>query len=70
MRVLILGATGMLGTDLLDEWRKHETSGQKTELFPAGSADADVRDPFQVDGLKGLRLKGGEKMIPCSPAGL
>src|SRR5215470_7030570 len=51
MRILILGATGMLGTDLLDEWRKHETSGPKPELFPAGSADADVRDPFQVDGL-------------------
>jgi dTDP-4-dehydrorhamnose reductase len=51
MRILILGATGMLGTDLLDEWRKHETSGPKPELFPSGSADADVRDPFQVDGL-------------------
>ena len=56
MRVLILGATGMLGTDLLDEWRKRASdkrsgSGPQTEVFAAGSADADVRDPFQVDAL-------------------
>jgi dTDP-4-dehydrorhamnose reductase len=44
MRVLVLGASGMLGTDLLDEW-------QSDELIPAGSAEADLRDRSQVEKL-------------------
>lgn len=44
MRVLLLGARGMLGTDLLNEW-------QSDELIPAGSADADLRESFQVESL-------------------
>jgi dTDP-4-dehydrorhamnose reductase len=44
MRVLVLGARGMLGTDLLNEW-------QSDELIPAGSAEADLREPSQVDAL-------------------
>jgi dTDP-4-dehydrorhamnose reductase len=44
MRVLVLGARGMLGTDLLNEW-------QSDELIPAGSAEADLRDFSQVDKL-------------------
>jgi dTDP-4-dehydrorhamnose reductase len=44
MRILVLGARGMLGTDLLDEW-------QSDELIPAGSAEADLRDFTQVEKL-------------------
>ena len=44
MRVLVLGARGMLGTDLLSEW-------QSDELIPAGSAEADLRDSSQVNAL-------------------
>jgi dTDP-4-dehydrorhamnose reductase len=44
MRILVLGARGMLGTDLLKEWRYDE-------LIPAGSAEADLRDFFQVENL-------------------
>ncbi len=44
MRVLVLGARGMLGTDLLSEW-------QSDELVPAGSAEADLRDSSQVNAL-------------------
>ncbi len=44
MRVLVLGARGMLGTDLLSEW-------QSDELIPAGSAEADLRDSSQVNTL-------------------
>jgi dTDP-4-dehydrorhamnose reductase len=44
MRVLVLGARGLLGTDLLDEW-------QTDELIAAGSAEADLRDAVQVDTL-------------------
>jgi len=44
MRILVLGARGMLGTDLLNEWRSDE-------LIPAGSADADLRDFSQVERL-------------------
>jgi dTDP-4-dehydrorhamnose reductase len=44
MRILVLGAKGMLGTDLLDEW-------QSDELFPADSAEADLRDFSQVEKL-------------------
>ena len=44
MRVLIIGARGMLGTDLLKEW-------DKDELIPASSQDADVRIAEQVHRL-------------------
>ncbi len=44
MRVLIIGARGMLGTDLLLEW-------ETDELIPAGSRDADIRDHEQVRNL-------------------
>ena len=44
MRVLVLGARGMLGTDLLSEW-------QSDELIPAGSAEADLRNFNQVEKL-------------------
>jgi dTDP-4-dehydrorhamnose reductase len=44
MRVLVLGARGLLGTDLLDEWRTDE-------LISAGSAQADLCDADQVDSL-------------------
>jgi dTDP-4-dehydrorhamnose reductase len=46
MRVLVLGARGLLGTDLLDEWRTDD-------LIPAGSAEADLRDAAQVDSFLG-----------------
>ena len=58
MRVLVLGATGMLGTDLLDEWNGAASSGAESggaewrdDLIAAGSADADVRDAVQVEQL-------------------
>ncbi len=44
MRILVLGAKGMLGADLLDEW-------QSDELIPADSAQADLRDFPQVEKL-------------------
>lgn len=42
MRVLIFGATGMLGKALVHQW-----SGD--EIVALGSADADLRNPEQVD---------------------
>lgn len=53
MRVLVLGATGMLGTDLLDEWNKVEPPATAVldELISAGSSDADLRDASQVQHL-------------------
>jgi dTDP-4-dehydrorhamnose reductase len=54
MRVLVLGATGMLGTDLLDEWHKDEpraAQSQGDDVIPAGSAEADLRDAVQVEQL-------------------
>jgi dTDP-4-dehydrorhamnose reductase len=54
MRVLVLGATGMLGTDLLDEWHEGEPrveESQHDDLIPAESADADLRDAAQVEQL-------------------
>jgi dTDP-4-dehydrorhamnose reductase len=54
MRVLVLGATGMLGTDLLDEWHKVEpraAQSQRDDVIPAGSAEADLRDAVQVEQL-------------------
>jgi dTDP-4-dehydrorhamnose reductase len=44
MRVLVLGARGMLGTDLLDEW-------QSDQVIPADSAEADLRDFTKVQQL-------------------
>jgi len=44
MRILVLGARGMLGTDLLKKWRSDE-------VIPGGSADADLRDFSQVEKL-------------------
>jgi len=52
MRVLVLGARGMLGTDLLDEWRKADASrGARDELIAAGSEEADLRNAAQVESL-------------------
>jgi dTDP-4-dehydrorhamnose reductase len=53
MRVLVLGATGMLGTDVLDEWNKltSDTDAADDELIAAGSADADLRDAAQADQI-------------------
>jgi len=48
MRILVLGARGMLGSDLLDEWY---SKSPNDEVIPAGSAEADVRDAAQVEGL-------------------
>ena len=58
MRILVLGARGMLGTDLLNEW-------QSDELIPAGSAEADLRDFAQVQKLV---LKVRPKWIILSAA--
>jgi dTDP-4-dehydrorhamnose reductase len=44
MRLLVLGAKGMLGTDMLQEWKSDE-------VIPADSAEADVRDIEQVRAL-------------------
>src|SRR5260221_3347638 len=44
MRILVLGAHGMLGTDLLKEW-------ESDELIPAGSAEADIRNFAEVERL-------------------
>jgi dTDP-4-dehydrorhamnose reductase len=44
MRILIIGAGGMLGKDLVGQW------GQD-EVIPATSRDADIRDPSQVRAL-------------------
>jgi dTDP-4-dehydrorhamnose reductase len=44
MRVLVIGATGLLGRVLLEQWQGEEVTG-------AGSQDADLRDPAQVKGL-------------------
>ncbi len=44
MRILVLGARGMLGTDLLKEW-------QSDDLIPAGSAEADIRNFAAVQKL-------------------
>jgi dTDP-4-dehydrorhamnose reductase len=44
MRILVIGSRGMLGTDLVQEWKTDE-------LIPATSQDADIRDPEQVHRL-------------------
>src|SRR5207247_6642712 len=42
MRVLVFGATGMLGKALMHQWLDDE-------IVALGSADADLRNPEQVD---------------------
>jgi dTDP-4-dehydrorhamnose reductase len=44
MRVLLMGASGMLGADMQQEWTQDE-------LIPASSRDADIRDAAQVRAL-------------------
>ena len=44
MRVLLIGANGMLGKDIVQEWRDDE-------LIPATSRDADIRSYEQVERL-------------------
>jgi len=44
MRILIIGASGLLGNDLLGEWGRNE-------IIPATSRDADIRDIAQVRQL-------------------
>jgi len=44
MRVLILGATGLLGKALQDEWMREQ-------VFCAGSREADIRKPAQLRAL-------------------
>lgn len=44
MRILIIGASGLLGTDLLDGWAGDE-------IVPAASRDADIRNLGQVGRL-------------------
>jgi len=63
MRVLVLGATGMLGTDLLDEWNGVEPA-TGDELIAAGSADADIRDAGPVDQL--LRKVRPDWVVNCA----
>jgi dTDP-4-dehydrorhamnose reductase len=44
MRVLLIGANGMLGKDIVQEWKDDE-------LIPATSRDADIRNFEQVERL-------------------
>jgi dTDP-4-dehydrorhamnose reductase len=44
MRVLLIGANGMLGKDIVQEWKDDE-------LIPATSRDADIRNYEQVERL-------------------
>ena len=44
MRVLLIGANGMLGKDIVQEW-------QDDELIPVTSRDADIRNYEQVERL-------------------
>jgi dTDP-4-dehydrorhamnose reductase len=44
MRVLVLGAKGMLGTDLLEVWKSDE-------VIPADTAEADIRNAKEVRSL-------------------
>jgi dTDP-4-dehydrorhamnose reductase len=44
MRVLLIGANGMLGKDIVQEWKDDE-------LIPATSLDADIRNYEQVERL-------------------
>jgi dTDP-4-dehydrorhamnose reductase len=44
MRLLVLGAKGMLGTDILQAWKSDE-------VIPADSAETDIRNAEQVRSL-------------------
>jgi len=44
MRILLMGAKGMLGSDMLRHWKPGE-------LIPADSSEADIRDLSQVRAL-------------------
>lgn len=44
MRLLVIGAKGMLGTDMLQDWKSED-------VFAADSAEADIRDGTQVRSL-------------------
>jgi dTDP-4-dehydrorhamnose reductase len=44
MRILLIGASGMLGTDVLQEWTGDE-------IIPASSRDADIRSLEEVAAL-------------------
>jgi dTDP-4-dehydrorhamnose reductase len=44
MRALLIGANGMLGKDVVQEWTADE-------LIPATSRDADIRNPVEVELL-------------------
>ena len=44
MRVLLIGANGMLGKDIVQEWKDDE-------LIPATARDADIRSYEQVERL-------------------
>lgn len=44
MRLLVIGARGMLGTDMLQDWKSDE-------VFPADSTQADIRNLEQVRTL-------------------
>lgn len=44
MRLLVLGAHGMLGTDILQDWKSDD-------VFPADTAEADIRNVEQVRAL-------------------
>jgi len=45
MRILLMGAKGMLGSDMLRHWKMGD------ELIPADSPEADIRDLSQVRAL-------------------
>jgi dTDP-4-dehydrorhamnose reductase len=47
MKILIIGANGMLGRDLVQGW----TQDALDEVIPAASRDADIRDSSQVQAL-------------------
>jgi dTDP-4-dehydrorhamnose reductase len=44
MKILLIGASGMLGQDLVREWTQDE-------MIPASSRDVDIRDAQQVNAL-------------------
>ena len=54
MRIAILGASGLLGKDLMREWTGDETVG-------FSSRDADIRDPQQVSEV--IRKSGPEWIV-------
>ena len=49
MRVIIFGATGLLGKALMREWAGHEWTGD--EIAGLGSKDVDIRDPQQISDV-------------------